>query len=57
MAWLTTTQMTRKRDGSYNPPLTEYISTFQNNIALTTITDHNILIGYFFAGITSPLMK
>ena len=57
VAWLTTTKMTRKQDGSYNPPLTEYISTFQNNVALATITDHNVLIGYFSAGIPPPLMK
>ena len=57
IAWLTTMQMTRKRDGSYNPPLTKYISMFQNNIALATITDHNVLIGYFSAGIPLPLMK
>ena len=57
MAWLTTTRMTRKQDSSYNPPLTKYISTFQNNIALATITDHNVLIGYFSAGISPPLMK
>ena len=35
----------------------EYISTFQNNVALATITDHNVLIGYFSAGIPSSLMK
>ena len=57
VAWLTTTRMTKKQDGTYSPSLTEYISTFQNNVALATITDHNVLIGYFSAGIPSPLMK
>ena len=47
----------KKRDGSYSPTLTDYISTFQNNIALAAITDHNILIGYFSTGIPPPLMK
>ena len=57
VAWLTTTRMTRKRDGTYSPSLTEYISTFQNNVALATIADHNVLIGYFSAGIPPSLMK
>ena len=57
VAWLTTTRMTRKRDGTYFPSLTNYISTFQNNVALATITDHNVLIGYFSAGIPPSLMK
>ena len=57
VAWLTTTRMTRKRDGTYSPSLTEYISTFQNNVALAAIADHNVLIGYFSAGIPPSLMK
>ena len=57
VAWLTTTRMTKKRDGTYSPSLTEYISTFQNNVALATIADHNVLIGYFSAGIPPSLMK
>ena len=57
VAWLTTTRMTKKRDGSYSPTLTDYISTFQNNVALATITDHNVLIRYFFTRIPPSLMK
>ena len=57
VAWLTTTRMTKKRDGTYSPSLTNYISTFQNNVALATITNHNVLIGYFSAGIPPSLMK
>ena len=57
VAWLTTTRMTKKRDGTYSLSLTEYISTFQNNVALATITDHNVLIGYFSTGIPPSLMK
>ena len=57
VTWLTTTRMTKKQDGTYSPSLTDYISTFQNNVALATITDHNVLIGYFSAGIPPSLMK
>ena len=57
VAWLTTTRMTKRRDGTYSLSLTNYISTFHNNVALATITDHNILIGYFSTSIPPFLMK
>ena len=57
VAWLTTTRMTRKCNGSFNPSLMEYISAFQNHVALATITDQNVLIGYFSTGIPPALMK
>ena len=44
------------KNNTYSPSLTEYISTFKNNIALANISDANVLIGYFSAGIPPPLM-
>ena len=35
----------------------EYISAFQNHVALATITNQNVLIGYFSAGIPPASMK
>ena len=44
------------KHNSYPPSLVGYISTFKNHIALANISDPNILIGYFSAGIPPPLM-
>ena len=49
--------MVSKNNGTFEPPLTMYIATFQNHIAQSRITDHNVLIGFFSAGIPSRLMK
>ena len=46
-----------KKNNSYSPSLTEYISTFKNHIALANISNPNVLIGYFSAGIPPPLMR
>ena len=46
-----------KKNNSYSPSLMEYISTFKNHIALANISDPNVLIGYFSAGIPPPLMR
>ena len=46
-----------KKNNSYSPSLTEYISTFKNHIALANISDPNVLIKYFSAGIPPPLMR
>ena len=57
VAWLSTKRMQSKRDGIFKPSLTTYISEFQNNVALSKITDNNVLIGYFSSGIPTPLMQ
>ena len=46
-----------RKNNSYSPSLTEYISTFKNHVALANISDPNVLIGYFSAGIPPPLMR
>jgi len=48
-----------RKDGQrdeYSPSLTEYTSLFQNNVAMSTIDDENVLIGYYSAGIPPSLM-
>ena len=45
------------KNNSYSPSLMEYISTFKNHVALANISDANVLIGYFSAGIPPPLMR
>ena len=57
ISWLTQKRMTSKNNGTFEPPLTMYIATFQNHIAQSRITDHNVLIRFFSAGIPSRLMK
>ena len=44
------------KNNSYSPSLTEYVSTFKNHVALANISDANVLIVYFSAGIPPPLM-
>ena len=57
ISWLSTQRMEKnKKNNSYSPSLTEYISTFKNHVALANISDPNVLIGYFSAGIPPPLM-
>ena len=57
ISWLTHKRMTSKNNGTFEPPLTTYIDTFQNHIAQSGITDHNVLIRFFSAGIPSGPMK
>ena len=58
ISWLSTKCMIKNaKNNLYSPSLTEYISTFKNHIALTNISDANVLIGYFSAGIPPPLMR
>ena len=58
ISWLSTQRMEKsKKNNSYSPSLTEYISTFKNHVALANISDPNVLIGYFSAGIPPPLMR
>ena len=57
ISWLSTKRMIKNtKNNSYSPSLTEYISTFKNHVALANISNANILIGYFSAGIPPPLM-
>ena len=46
-----------KKNGKFFPSLESYISTFQSNTTHASITDHNVLISFFAAGIPIPLMK
>ena len=46
-----------KKNGKFSPLLESYISTFQSNTTYTSITDHNVLISFFAAGIPTLLMK
>ena len=46
-----------KKNGKFSPSLKSYISIFQSNTTCTGITDHNVLISFFAAGIPTPLMK
>ena len=57
ISWLTHKRMISKNNGTFEPPLTTYIAAFQNHVAQSRITDHNVLIGFFSAGIPSRLMK
>ena len=62
IAWLSTKRMIKKprKDGrrdEYSPPLTEYTSLFQNHVAMSSISDENVLIGYYSAGIPPALMR
>ena len=58
ISWLSTQRMEKsKKNNLYSPSLTEYISTFKNHVALANISDVNVLIGYFSAGIPPPLMR
>ena len=50
ISWLSTQHMTKK-NGKFSPSLESYILTFQSNTTHTSITDHNILISFFTAGI------
>jgi len=62
IAWLSTKRMVKKprKDGrrdEYSPPLTEYTSLFQNHVAMSSISDENVLIGYYSTGIPPALMR
>ena len=46
-----------KKNGKFSPLLESYISTFQSNTTYTRITNHNVLISFFAAGIPTLLMK
>ena len=50
-------RMISRNNGTFEPPLTTYIAGFQNHVTQSGITDHNVLIGFFSAGIPSGLMK
>ena len=60
IAWLSTKWMIKLkgRDGAYRykPSLTYYTSNFQNYVAQAQVTDNNILISYYSAGIPPKLM-
>ena len=58
ISWLSTKWMQKNvKNSSYSPSLIEYISTFKNHVTLANISDPNVLIGYFSAGIPPPLMR
>jgi hypothetical protein len=54
--WLSNTRM-NKPDGSIVILLEKYIALFKNNIALAEITNPNVLVGYFAAGLHPKLME
>ena len=56
IAWLSTKCMTKEKNNTYSPTLIKYVSHFKNYFSLPDITDQNVLIRYFSAGISSPLM-
>ena len=56
ISWLSTRSMEKNTKNKYSPSLTEYISTFKNHVALANISNTNVLIRYFSAGIPPPLM-
>ena len=56
ISWLSTQRMIKK-NGKFSLLLESYISTFQSNTIHARITDHNVLISFFTAGIPTPLMK
>ena len=57
IAWLSTIQMVKDKKDVFHSSLTDYISSFKNNVALSGITDHNVLIQYFSSGIPYALMR
>ena len=56
ISWLSTHRMVKK-NGKFSPSLKSYILTFQSNTTHAGITDHNVLISFFAAGIPTLLMK
>ena len=54
--WLSTQRMTKK-NWKFSPLLESYISTFQSNTTHAGIMDHNVLISFFAARISTLLMK
>jgi hypothetical protein len=54
--WLSTARM-NKPDGSTITPLEKYSALFKSNVALSEITDPNVLVGYFAAGLHPKLME
>ena len=56
ISWLSTHRMVKK-NGKFSPSFKSYISTFQSNTTCAGITDHNVLISFFAAGIPTPFMK
>jgi hypothetical protein len=46
-----------KVDGTIVIPLEKYIAQFKSNVALAGITDPNVLVGYFAAGLHPKLME
>ena len=49
--------MVQGKNNTYSPTLLKYISHFKNYLPLASISDQDILIGYFSASIPSPLMR
>ena len=56
ISWLAHKQMISKSNGTFEPSLTMYISSFQNHVSQSKIVNHAILIGFFSAGIPSGIM-
>ena len=57
IVWLSTKRMIKGKNNTYSLTLIEYVSHFKNYSSLTEISDQNVLIRYFSAGIPSPLMR
>ena len=57
ISWLAHKRMISKNNVTFEPALTMYIAGFQNHVAQSGITDHNVLVRFFSAGIPSGLMK
>ena len=51
------TQMIKDKKDIFHSSLTDYISLLKNNVALSGITDHNVLIQYFSSSIPHALMR
>lgn len=51
ITWLSATKVSKEL------PLNEYISSFQNKVAISEITDQGVLINYFAVGINPSLMR
>ena len=57
ISWLSTRRMQKNaKNNLYTPSLVEYVSMFKNHVAPANISNANVLIGYFSAGIPPPLM-
>ena len=57
ITWLSTKRMTKGKNNTYSLTLIKYVSHFKNYSSLASITNQNVLIGYFSTSIPSLLMR